>query len=190
MPRPTRWRPSSACEPGGREMSRGKPVALVPGASSGCGAAFARALAARGDDLVVVARDETRLEELAETLEKEHGSAVEVLAADLSSKKGMAVVEARLESAEPPIDLLVNNAGMGTYGKFAELPGEAEAPEVRLNVLAVMQLSHAALAGMVERGRGGGHQPSSPAPFPPAPPQPAHRWTQTGRTRPHPVPPQ
>src|SRR2546429_4821716 len=154
MPRPTRSRPSSACEPGGREMSMGKPVALVTGASSGIGAAFARALAARGDDRGVVARDETRLEELAETLEKEHGSAVEVLAADLSSKKGMAVVEARLESAEPPIDLLVNNAGMGTYGKFAELPREAEAREVRLNVLAGNQPPPPALPG--EGGRGAG----------------------------------
>src|SRR5256884_7489604 len=147
MPRPAGWRPSSACEPGGRDMNRGKPVALVSGASSGIGAAFARALAARGDDLVVVARDETRLEELAETLEKEHGTAVEVLATDLTSKKGMAVVEARLESAEPPIDLLVNNAGMGTYGKFAALPREAEAREGRLNVLAVLHLSPAPLAG-------------------------------------------
>jgi len=128
-------------------MYMGKPVALVTGGSSGIGAAFARALAARGDDLVVVARDEARLEELAEALEKEHGTAVEVLASDLTSKKEMAVVEARLESAEPAIDLLVNNAGMGTYGKFAELPREAEAREVRLNVLTVMQLSHAALRG-------------------------------------------
>jgi uncharacterized protein len=150
-------------------MNMGKPVALVTGASSGIGAAFARALAARGDDLVVVARDETRLEELAETLEKEHGTAVEVLAADLTAKKGMAVVEARLESAEPPIDLLVNNAGMGTYGKFAELPREAEAREVRLNVLSVVQLSHAALPGMIERGRGGIINVSSLACYQPTP---------------------
>jgi short-subunit dehydrogenase len=150
-------------------MTMGKPVALVTGASSGIGAAFARALAARGDDLVVVARDETRLEELAETLEKEHGTAVEVLAADLISKKGTAVVEARLESAEPAIDLLVNNAGMATYGKFAELPREAEAREIRLNVLAVMQLSHAALPAMVERGRGGIINVSSTASYQPTP---------------------
>ena len=150
-------------------MNTTKPVALVTGASSGIGAAFARALAARGDDLVVVARDETRLEELAETLEKEHGTAVEVLATDLTAKKGMAVVEARLESAEPPIDLLVNNAGMGTYGKFAELPREAEAREIRLNVLAVMQLSHAALPAMVERGRGGIINVSSLACYQPTP---------------------
>ena len=150
-------------------MNMGKPVALVTGASSGIGAAFARALAARGDDLVVVARDEARLEELAEALEKEHGTAVEVLAADLTSKKGMAVVEARLESAEPAIDLLVNNAGMGTYGKFAELPREAEGREVRLNVLTVMQLSHAALPGMIERGRGGIINVSSLAGYQPTP---------------------
>src|SRR2546429_8041601 len=172
MPRPAGWRPSSACEPGGRDMNRGKPVALVSGASSGIGAAFARALAARGDDLVVVARDETRLEELAETLEKEHGTAVEVLATDLTSKKGMAVVEAPLKSAEPPIDLLVNNAGMGTYGKFAALPREAEAREVRLNVLAVMQPSPAPLPGVVEPGRGGGTHTASTSPFSTPSPQP------------------
>lgn len=149
-------------------MSTPKPVALVTGASSGIGAEFARALAARGDDLVVVARDTSRLDALAEQLEKESGVDVEVLSADLASKKGRAVVEARLESAEAAVDLLVNNAGMGTYGKFAELSGEGEEREIRLNVLALVQLSHAALGGMIERGRGGiinvsslaGHQPT------------------------------
>jgi uncharacterized protein len=149
-------------------MSTQKPVALVTGASSGIGAEFARALAARGHDLVVVARDTTRLDALAERLEKEHGVDVEVLSADLTSKKGRAVVAARLESAEPAVDLLVNSAGMGTYGKFAELSREGEAREIRLNVLALVQLSHAAVSGMIERGRGGiinvsslaGHQPT------------------------------
>jgi short-subunit dehydrogenase len=149
-------------------MSTPKPVALVTGASSGIGAEFTRALAARGDDLVIVARDASRLDALARRLAKEHGVDVEVLSADLTSKKGRAVVEARLESAEPAVDLLVNSAGMGTYGKFAELPRDGEAREIRLNVLAVVQLSHAALPGLVERGRGGiinvsslaGHQPT------------------------------
>jgi uncharacterized protein len=149
-------------------MTTTKPVALVTGASSGIGAEFARALAARGDDLVVVARDASRLDALAEQLEKEYGVDVEVLSADLTSKKGRAVVEARLESAEPAVELLVNNAGMGTYGKFAQLPREGEARVIRLNVLAPMQLTHAALPGMLERGSGGiinvsslaGHQPT------------------------------
>ena len=151
------------------DMNTTNPVALVTGASSGIGEAFAHALAARGDDLVVVARDHARLEQLAESLEKEHGIEVEVLAADLTSKKGTAVVEARLESAEPAIDLLVNNAGYGTYGKFADLPREPEVREVRLNVLAVMQLTHAALPGMVERGRGGIINVSSLAGYQPTP---------------------
>ncbi len=149
-------------------MSTPKPLALVTGASSGIGAEFARALAARGEDLVVVARDASRLDALARRLETEHRVDVEVLPADLTSKKGRAVVEARLESAEPAVDLLVNNAGMGTYGKFAELSREGELREIRLNVLALVQLSHAALPGMIERGRGGiinvsslaGHQPT------------------------------
>ena len=146
-----------------------KRVALVTGASSGIGAEFARALAARGDDLVVVARDETRLERLAETLEKEHGVEVEVLAADLASKKGTALVEARLASADPAVDLLVNNAGFGTVGKFADLPRAVESREVRLNVLAVVLLSHAALPGMIDRGRGGIINVSSLAGFQPTP---------------------
>ena len=149
-------------------MSTPKPVALVTGASSGIGAEFARALAARGDDLVIVARDASRLDALAGRLEHEHGVDVEVLSADLTAKKGRALVEARLDSAKPAVDLLVNNAGIGTYGKFAELPRNGEAREIRLNVLAVVQLSHAAVPGMIERGRGGiinvsslaGHQPT------------------------------
>jgi hypothetical protein len=150
-------------------VSAGKPIALITGASSGIGAEFARARAARGDDLVVVARDEARLEELAERVEKEHGVDVEVLLADLTTTKGAAVVEARLESVDPPIDLLVNNAGFGTVGKFAELPREVEAREVALNVVALMRLCHAALPGMVGRGRGGIINVSSLAGYQPTP---------------------
>jgi short-subunit dehydrogenase len=149
-------------------MSTTKAAALVTGASSGIGAAFARACAAKGEDLVIVARDDRRLEDLAESLEKEHGTDVEVLAADLTTDTGTGVVEARLEADDPPIDLLVNNAGFGTFGKFADLPRKSEAHEVKLNVLALMRLCHAALPGMIERGRGGiinvsslaGHQPT------------------------------
>jgi uncharacterized protein len=150
-------------------VSAGKPVALITGASSGIGAEFARARAARGHDLVVVARDEARLEELAERVEKEHGVDVEVLLADLTTANGTAVVEARLEAVDPPIDLLVNNAGFGTVGKFADLAREIETREIALNVVALMRLCHAALPGMVERGRGGIINVSSLAGYQPTP---------------------
>jgi short-subunit dehydrogenase len=152
-----------------RDMNNVKPVALVTGASSGIGAEFARARAARGDELVIVARDERRLEALAESLEKEHGTDVEVLPADLTTSKGTAVVEARLESDEPPVDLLVNNAGFGTVGKFADLPREAEAREIGLNAMALMRLCHAALPPMLERARGGIINVSSLAGYQPTP---------------------
>jgi uncharacterized protein len=150
-------------------VSTTRAVTLVTGASSGIGAGFARACAARGDDLVMVARDERRLEELAESFEKEHSIEVEVLAADLSTEVGTGVVEARLESDDPPVDLLVNNAGFGTVGKFAELPREREAQEVQLNVVALMRLCHAGLPGMVGRRRGGVINVSSVAGYQPTP---------------------
>lgn len=150
-------------------MTTPRPVALVTGASSGIGAEFARALAARGNDLVIVARDGARLDEGAELLEKEHEAAVEVLAADLTKAGGLKVVEARLESADPPIDLLVNCAGFATFGKLWELRRDVEEREIRLNVVAVTRLCHAALPGMVQRGRGGIVNVSSVAAYQPTP---------------------
>ncbi len=146
-----------------------RPVALVTGASSGIGAAFVHALAARGNDLVIVARDGARLEETAERLEKEHGAAVEVLAVDLTKATGLKLVEARLESSDPPVDLLVNNAGFGTFGKLYELRRDVEEREIRLNVMAVMRLCHAVLPGMVQRARGGVINVSSVAAYQPTP---------------------
>lgn len=137
-------------------------TALVTGASSGIGAAFCRALAARGSDLVVVARRTGRLEQLARELGGEYGVAVEVLTADLASTDGVAVVAAR---AAAGIDLLVNNAGMATRGRFADLPVEAEVTEIGLNVLAVVRLTAAALPGMVARRHGGIVNVSSVAGF-------------------------
>jgi uncharacterized protein len=94
----------------------------------------------------------------------------EVLVADLTDRPDMHRVEDRLQSTSaPPIDLLVNNAGFGTTGVFHEMTVDEEDREIRLNVLAVMRLSHAALAGMVERGKGGIINVSSIAGFQPAP---------------------
>jgi short-subunit dehydrogenase len=144
-----------------------KPVALVTGASAGLGHAFARALTARGYDLVVVARDEVRLRELAEEVAPR--AAAEVLAADLTESAGLAAVEARLRDGDRPVDVLVNNAGFGTSGHFADLPLEVEDRQIRLNVVAVVRLAHAALAGMRARARGGIINVSSLAAYQPVP---------------------
>ena len=125
--------------------------ALVTGASSGIGAEIARVLATRGCDLTLVARRADRLEELATELADK--VRVDVVPADLADDSGVATVEQRVR--EQPVELLVNNAGVGTGGTFHRLPVEDELHEIRLNVLAVVRLTRAALPAMVEAGRGG-----------------------------------
>lgn len=127
--------------------------ALVTGASSGIGKAFAHKLAAGGTHLVLVARDRQRLEELAELCRRDHGVDVEVLVADLSDDEQVTRVEQRLITS-PRIDLLANNAGMGTFGAFRELPLSGELRQIDVNVRALVRLSHAAVATMTENGSG------------------------------------
>jgi hypothetical protein len=146
-----------------------KPVALVTGASSGIGESFARLLAQRGHDLVLVARRVERLEEVARRAASEAGAAAEILVADLETVDGVSSVEARLGDAQHPVELLVNNAGFGTSGRFHELPVANEDAEVRLNVLALVRLTHAALSGMVARGHGGVINVSSVGAYQPTP---------------------
>src|SRR5690606_16627520 len=129
-------------------------TALVTGASSGIGRALARALAAERSDLVVVARDRSRLDDLAGELAAAHGIAVEVLAADLADAAQLAAVEARVADPARPVDLVVNNAGFGTYGPLVEADIEAETQEIAVNVTAVVRLTHASLRAMVPRRRG------------------------------------
>jgi len=146
-----------------------RPIALVTGASTGIGAAFARALAARGNDVVVVSRSQGKLDDLAAELERDHGVAVEVIAADLETDDGIAAIEKRIDDASRPIDLLVNNAGFGTSGRFYELPIQDELAEIQLNVVALVRLTRAALGGMVERGHGGVINVSSVGAYQPTP---------------------
>lgn len=129
-------------------------TALVTGASAGIGRAFAVGLAARGHDLVLVARDRTRLDELAAQLIAAHRVAVEVLRADLLDRADLEVVATRVGDDARPVDVLVNNAGFGTYGRFVDLDVAHEVEEVELNVVALLRLSHAALAAMQARGSG------------------------------------
>jgi uncharacterized protein len=127
--------------------------ALVTGASSGIGAAFAERLAQRGYDLVIVARRRERLEELAQRLQEQYQAGVEVLVADLSQHGDLLRVEKYID-ADPDLEMLVNNAGFGGYKSFVELdPGTAE-ELINLKVLAVTRLTRAALPGMLARGRG------------------------------------
>jgi hypothetical protein len=144
-------------------------TALVTGASAGIGRAFAEQLASRGDDIVVVARDAARLDALALELQERHGVRTEVLVADLVSGAGRASVEARLADLDHPIDLLVNNAGFGTYGPFAAAAVDEETDEIELNVVAVVRLTHAALVGMKARRRGAILNISSLAGYQPGP---------------------
>jgi uncharacterized protein len=139
-------------------------LALITGASSGIGAAFAAALAQRKYDLIVVARRQDRLDELARSLERSHGVKVESLAADLTRDQDLAQLEQRIAAASH-LDLLVNNAGFGSRGKFFQTDLAGQDQMHRLHVLATMRLTHAALAGMVARAKGGIINVSSVAGF-------------------------
>jgi len=134
-------------------MDRERSVAIVTGASSGIGAALAERLARDGRDLVVVARRKERLEALARRLESETGVGVEVMVVDLTVPEQLQLVEDRI-AAEPRLDLLVNNAGFGAYGPFAELSTSFTDDLIRVHCRAPVRLAHAALPGMITRGKG------------------------------------
>ncbi|MDR1768256.1 MAG: SDR family NAD(P)-dependent oxidoreductase [Propionibacteriaceae bacterium] len=129
-------------------------TALVTGPTSGIGAAFARALAARGEDLVLVARDAARLEEAAAQLSAEHGVAVETLVADLAARDDVLRVAARLEDDARPVDMLVNNAGFGLRAGLLEPDWSVHEKALDVMCLAVLVLGGAAGRAMRARGRG------------------------------------
>ena len=130
-----------------------KGTALITGASSGIGATYAERLAQRGFDLLLVARDQQRLEALAERLAREHGVKAEVFKADLTSKADLQTVEQRLRS-DTAISLLVNNAGVAMNGTLAEADLDKVESMIQLNVVALTRLSAAAAANFGGAGRG------------------------------------
>lgn len=131
-----------------------KTTALITGASAGLGAEFARQLAAQGHNLVLVARDRTRLEKAAADLERRHGVRAEVLPADLTDDAGVGAVVERLTAAENPVGILVNNAGIGLLHNFEQNHILDEKRHLKLHGETAMELTHAALQGMLERGSG------------------------------------
>jgi len=129
-------------------------IALVTGATAGIGAEFCRQLAAQGHDLVLVARDRARLDVFAAELAAAHGVQVEVLAADLLDREQLATVERRLERADRPVDVLLNNAGYGLSGWFEQNTLEQETDLLEILATVPMRLTHAALQQMLPRRSG------------------------------------
>ncbi|HZA12581.1 SDR family oxidoreductase [Mycobacterium sp.] len=140
---------------------------VITGASSGIGTEIARGLARRGYPLLLVARRRERLDDLADELSGRHGVDVEVMSLDLGEGAARGQLADRIRGES--IAGLVNSAGFGTSGAFYKLPIEREREEVAVNVLALMELSHAALAGMIERGAGAVLNIASIAGFQPLP---------------------
>ena len=144
-------------------------TALITGASSGIGKAFAESLAARGANLILVSRSKDRLESLGARIGKTHGVTVDVVPADLSEEEAPVTVFAEIRGMKRNVDILVNNAGVGTYGQFHTLSADEDHKEVMLNVVALVRLTHLFLPAMVERGQGTVVNIASAAAFQPAP---------------------
>ncbi|WP_445269536.1 SDR family NAD(P)-dependent oxidoreductase [Streptomyces sp. DSM 41634] len=135
-------------------MTTAGTTVLITGASAGLGAAFARGFAAKGCDLVLVARDKERLEAVAGQLGRAYGTVCEVLPADLLDPGDCAAVAERLADRSRPVDMLVNNAGFGLPAPFPYSPVEDEERMLDLLVKVPLRLTHAVLPGLRERRRG------------------------------------
>jgi short-subunit dehydrogenase len=145
------WRDRRRVAAGRAWLPRGR--ALITGASSGIGEAFARRLAAEGFDLTLVARREERLRALAGELSAAHGIKAEALAADLAREEDIGRVAGHVAGL-PDLTLLINNAGFGTRGHFADVELDRQLDMIRVHVVASVTLARAALPGMIGRGAG------------------------------------
>lgn len=144
-------------------------TALITGASAGIGAAFARELAARQTNLFLVARSEEKLQQLAQQLQEQYKIHVDFLVQDLTEPAAATAVFNAVTQKGLTIDLLINNAGFGEYGSFAELDGERQVKMVQLNILALVDLTHQFLPGMQQRRSGSIINMASTAAFQPMP---------------------
>lgn len=151
---------------------------IVTGASSGIGAEIARELAARGLNVTLVARREDRLRSLAEELGREHGVRAETVAADIASDEGRVGLFEEIDSRGRDVDVLVNNAGFGSAGRFQSLDGDKETLMVRTNCEAVVALCARYVPPMVDRGRGAVLNVGSIAAYQPLPYQATYSATK------------
>jgi len=147
----------------------GREVALVTGASLGIGKELAKIFAANGHDVVLVARSEDKLQSLARELEGAHGITAHVIPADLTDPSAPADIFAQLQSRGIELDYLVNNAGFGASGAFAELSLQRQMDMMHVNMDALVALTHLALQGMLVRGKGRILNIASTAAFQPGP---------------------
>jgi hypothetical protein len=146
-----------------------KKTALITGASSGIGESFAETLAARGANVILVARSKARLDRLAAKIRKARRGAAEVIVADLTQESAPERVYSAVEKLGRHVDILVNNAGFGTHGPFHTLSASDEHEEIVLNVAALVGLTHLFLPGMVARHEGMVVNVASTAAFQPVP---------------------
>ncbi|MBF0803409.1 MULTISPECIES: SDR family oxidoreductase [unclassified Neisseria] len=146
-----------------------KHTALITGASNGIGLELARIHAERGGGLVLVARSQNKLEQLAQELRTQYGSNVTVIAQDLAAPQAAQAVFAQTEQAGIQVDILINNAGFGGHGRFFERELAKEQQMIQLNITALTELTHLYLQDMVARRSGKILNVSSTASFMPGP---------------------
>lgn len=129
-------------------------TALITGASSGIGQEFAYALAQKGMNLVLVARSEKKLQQLASEIHNQYGVNVEVISADLSAEKAGLYVYEQTQKKHLTVDMLINNAGFSTNGKFETISLMQDHQQVMLNVVSIVDLTHAFISNMLAKGEG------------------------------------
>ncbi|MGK7890486.1 MAG: SDR family NAD(P)-dependent oxidoreductase [Leptolyngbyaceae cyanobacterium] len=144
-------------------------TSLITGASSGIGAAFAQAMAARGDTLVLVARSQDKLQALAQQLRQQHGGRVEVIVQDLTQDHAAEAIAHTVRTLNLTVDVLINNAGFGDYGEFWQRDRQKQLDMIRLNILALTDLTYQFLPDMVKRRSGSIINVGSIAAFQPIP---------------------
>jgi short-subunit dehydrogenase len=150
-------------------MTTARPVALITGASMGLGAEFARVLASEGYDVVLTARNGERMATLKKEVENLHGGTAHVLVADLTDPRAPLAIHEHLRRSGIEVDVLVNNAGFGMYGKFHESDLQTELDMVQVNIIALMHLTKLFARDMVARRSGRIVNVASTAAFQPGP---------------------